>query len=215
MEGDFFLEEAKRPGELMPVDEDEHGTYIMNSKDLRAIELLRELREAGVVSFKIEGRSKSEYYLSLITKNYRLALDDLIANRPFNPKLIEEVQKTANRGFTTAFLVSNSNHDTERFDSPQEQNLPQVYAGKIRDVRGDGMVEVEVKNRIELGDEVEYISPSNQYRFKIGAIEDRKGMAVSVAHGGNGSVWIAGEGPVEPYSLLSLVKKNTVAAVAG
>ncbi len=207
LEGDFFLEEAKRPGELMPVDEDEHGTYIMNSKDLRAIEFLRELKEAGVVSFKIEGRSKSEYYLARITKSYRQAIDDLIAHRPFNPKLIEEVHKTANRGFTSAFLVSNANRQTERFDSPQEPDLPQVYAGKILEVRGDGMVEVDVKNRIEVGDEVECVSPKNQHRFRIGAMENRRGEAVPVAHGGNGSVWIADVGPVEPYSLLSLVKR--------
>ncbi len=210
LDGDFFLEEAQRPGELMPVDEDEHGTYIMNSKDLRAIEYLRELKEAGVVSFKIEGRSKSEYYLSRITKSYRQALNDLIEARPFNPQLLEEVQKTANRGFTSAFLVSNANRETERFDSPQEENLPQVYAGKVVDVRGDGMVQVDVKNRIELGDELECLSPKNQYRFKIGAMEDSAGAPISVAHGGNGLVWIAGEGPVEPYALLSLVKKPVV-----
>ena len=205
LQGDFFLEETQRPGELMPVDEDEHGTYIMNSKDLRAIEYLKEMRDAGILSFKIEGRSKSEYYLSLITKSYRRALNDLRENRPFDPALFDEVQKTANRGFTSAFLISNANRETERFDSPQEEGLPQRYGGKILDTRGDGMMRVEVKNRLETGDEVEYISPQNQYRFQIGAMENLRGEAIETAHGGNGSVWMAAAGPVEPYALLSQV----------
>ncbi len=206
LEGNYFIEEVQRPGEMMPIDEDEHGTYIMNSKDLRAIEFLKELRAAGVISFKIEGRSKSIYYLSLITRTYRKALDDLAENRSFNPELLDEINKTANRGFTSAFFISKSNHDTERFDSPQEGDLPQVFGGQVLDLRGDGMMEVEVKNRVEVGDEVEYISPSEQYRFRINAMEDKNGGSVSVAHGGNGTVWIQSEGPVEPYSLLSLVK---------
>jgi U32 family peptidase len=210
LEGNFFIEEVQRPGEMMPIDEDEHGTYIMNSKDLRAIEFLKELRAAGVMSFKIEGRSKSLNYLSLITKAYRKAIDDLAENRAFNPGLLNEINKTANRGFTSAFYISNSNRETERFDSPQESDLSQVFAGQVMDSRGDGMMEVEVKNRIEVGDEVEYISPKQQYRFRINAMQNKNGGAISVAHGGNGTVWIQSEGPVDPYSLLSLIK-NPVA----
>ena len=213
LEGNYFIEEAKRPGEMMPVDEDEHGTYIMNSKDLRAIEFLKELKDAGVISFKMEGRSKSIYYLSLVTKVYRTGLDDLSQNQSFNPGLLEEINKTANRGFTSAFLISKSNHETERFESPQNDDLPQVFGGQVLDLRSDGMMEVEVKNRMEVGDEVEYISPAGQYRFRINAMQDKKGTAIDVAHGGNGVVWIQSEGPVEPYSLLSLVKQPVADAV--
>jgi len=209
LEGNYFIEEAKRPGEMMPIDEDEHGTYIMNSKDLRAIEFLKELKTAGVISFKIEGRSKSLNYLSLITKAYRKAIDDLALNRAFNPGLLDEINKTANRGFTSAFFISNSNRETERFDSPQVEDLSQVFGGQVLDLRGDGMMEVEIKNRVEVGDEVEYISPSEQYRFRINAMQNKNGQAISVAHGGNGTAWIQAEGPVEPYSLLSLVKPPT------
>jgi putative protease len=204
---------VQRPGEMMPIDEDEHGTYIMNSKDLRAIEFLKELRAAGVISFKIEGRSKSIYYLSLITKTYRKALNDLADNRAFNPGLLDEINKTANRGFTSAFFISNSNHDTERFDSPQEGDLSQVFGGQVVDLKGDGMMEVEVKNRVEVGDEVEYISPREQYRFRINAMQNKNGGSIAVAHGGNGTVWIQSEGPVEPYSLLSLVKDPVASPV--
>ena len=212
LKGNYFIEEAKRPGEMMPIDEDEHGTYIMNSKDLRAIEFLKELRDTGVISFKIEGRSKSIYYLSQVTKAYRGAIDDLSQNRSFNPGLLDEINKTANRGFTSAFFISKSNHDTERFDSPQDTDPPQVFGGQVMDLRADGMMEVEIKNRMEVGDEVEYFSPQGQYRFHIKAMQDKKGAAIQVAHGGNGVAWIQSEGPVEPDSLLSLVKQPLIGA---
>ncbi|MFQ5443760.1 MAG: U32 family peptidase C-terminal domain-containing protein [Nitrospinales bacterium] len=206
LQGEYFIEETQRPGEFMPIDEDEHGTYIMNSKDLRAIQYMRELRDAGVISYKIEGRSKSLYYLSLVTRTHRKALDDMEGGRPFNPGLLKELDKTSNRGFTSAFLIPNSDRETERFDSTQEYDLPQVYAGLVTDQRRDGWMEVEVKNRLELGDRVEYISPQRNYNFSISAMEDGDGSAVSLAHGGNGRVWIKTEQPIEPYALLSLLK---------
>ena len=205
LKGQYAIEEKQRDGELMPIEEDEHGTYIMNSKDLRAIEFLGPLKKAGVVSFKIEGRSKSIYYLSLVTRAYRRAIDDLGKNKDFNPHLIEEIGKTANRGFTSAFLISAANRETERFDSPQELHQPQIFGGQVVNERL-GWMEVDVRNRIELGDEAEYISPGGQYKFKINAMETRSGDSISVSHGGNGTVWVRAEGPVEPYALLSLVK---------
>jgi len=204
--GEFFIEEKERPGEFMPIDEDEHGTYIMNSKDLRAIEFLRPLAEAGVISFKVEGRSKSIYYLSLVTRAYRRAIDDLRENRPFNPGLLDEVAKTANRGFTSAFLVPHQREQTERMDSPQETDLPQVFAGQVMDTKAGGWMEVAVKNRVEVGDELEFISPGHQYRFTLEEMEDSEGTALTVAHGGGCRVWVRTAGPVEPYALLSLVK---------
>ena len=203
--GEYLIEEKGRGGDLMPIEEDEHGTYIMNSKDLRAIEHLDELWGAGVESFKIEGRTKSIYYLSLITKAYRQAIDAMIAKKPFNPKLLDETEKTANRGFTTAFLLSASERATEKFDSPQEENLPQIYAGKVVNQRAEGWMEVEIKNRIEVGNEIEYISPQNKYRFQISAMEGESGLTLKLAHGGNGTVWIKTEGPIDPYALLSRV----------
>ncbi|UCD11807.1 MAG: U32 family peptidase C-terminal domain-containing protein [Nitrospinaceae bacterium] len=204
--GEYFIEEKERPGELMPIDEDEHGTYIMNSKDLRAIEFLEPLQEAGVMSFKIEGRSKSIYYLSLITRAYRRAIDDLMNNRPFNPELLGEVEKTANRGFTSAFLRPHQREETERMDSPQVTELPQVFAGQVINTRAGGWMEVEVKNRVERGDALEFISPGHQYRFVLEEMKDREGSALDVAHGGGGRVWLRTAGPVELYALLSLIK---------
>lgn len=208
-DGTYFIEETKRPGELMPIEEDEHGTYIMNSMDLRAIEFLKPLMDAGVISFKVEGRSKSIYYLSLVIGAYRRAMDNLKEGLPFDPSLLNEIDKTANRGFTSAFLIPNSDRKTERFDSPQEKELPQVFAGQVVGGRPGGWIEVDVRNRIERGDELEYISPVRQGYFKITRMEDKSGARISIAHGGNGSVWISMEGSVEPYALLSLVKTSS------
>lgn len=212
LKGQYAIEEKQRDGELMPIEEDEHGTYIMNSKDLRAIEFLGPLKKAGVISFKIEGRSKSIYYLSLVTRAYRRAIDDLEGNRDFNPDLIGEIGKTANRGFTSAFLISAANRETERFDSPQETRQPQVFGGQIVNER-PGWMEVDVRNRMELGDEAECLSPNGQYKFKINAMEKATGESISVAHGGNGTVWVQAEGLVEPFALLSLLKKDRSADI--
>ena len=210
LEGQYAIEEVQREGEMLPVDEDEHGTYIMNSKDLRAVEYLKPLHDAGVMSFKIEGRSKSIYYLSMVTRAYRKAIKDLAEGRSFDPELLGEINKTANRGFTSAFLISASNRDTERFESPQEKDQPQVFGGQVVNER-PGWMEVEVKNRIELGDEVEYISPSGQHKFFIDAMEKSTGEKAAVAHGGNGTIWIGIDQQAEPFALLSLLQKTETA----
>ncbi len=207
LEGQYAIEETQRDGEMMPIDEDEHGTYIMNSKDLRAVEYLKPLQDAGVISFKIEGRSKSIYYLSLVTRAYRKAINDLTEGHSFDPSLLGEINKTANRVFTSAFLISASNRDTERFESPQEENQAQVFGGQVVNER-PGWMEVEVKNRIELGDEAEYISPSGQFKFIIDAMETNAGEKATVAHGGNGTIWIKIDRQAEPFALISLLQNT-------
>jgi putative protease len=100
---EILLEEKMRPGELMPIEEDEHGTYIMNSKDLRAIEHVHRLVEMGIDSLKIEGRTKSPYYVARTCQSYRQAIDDAVAGRPLDPKLLRELDGLANRGYTDGF----------------------------------------------------------------------------------------------------------------
>ncbi|MFZ1446442.1 MAG: U32 family peptidase, partial [Candidatus Dechloromonas phosphoritropha] len=99
-EQEILLEEKERPGELMPIEEDEHGTYIMNSKDLRAIEHVQRLVEIGIDSLKIEGRTKSPYYVARTCQSYRQAIDDAVAGRPLAPELLRELDGLANRGYT-------------------------------------------------------------------------------------------------------------------
>jgi putative protease len=98
----YLIEEGSRPGELMPIIEDEHGTYIMNSKDLRAVEQVEKLVKIGVDSLKIEGRTKSLYYVARTAQVYRQAIDDAVAGRPFDLGLLAELEGLANRGYTRA-----------------------------------------------------------------------------------------------------------------
>lgn len=100
---EYALVESKRPGEYMPITEDERGTYIFNSKDLCMIEHVDKLIDAGISSFKIEGRVKSEYYVAGVVKAYRTAIDDYLSGKEFNPKLLEELQKVSHRYYTTGF----------------------------------------------------------------------------------------------------------------
>jgi putative protease len=99
----FLLEEETRPGELMPAWEDEHGTYIMNSKDLRAVQHVETLAAMGIDSLKIEGRTKSFYYTARTTQVYRRAIEDAIAGRPFDMTMMDELEGLANRGYTEGF----------------------------------------------------------------------------------------------------------------
>ena len=99
----FLLEDGSRPGEYMPAFEDEHGTYIMNSRDLRAVQHVGRLLEMGVHSLKIEGRTKSHFYVARTAQAYRQAIDDALAGRPFEPRLLERLDSLANRGYTEGF----------------------------------------------------------------------------------------------------------------
>ena len=101
----FLIEEQdKRKGSYMPVEEDEHGTYILNSKDLRAIEHVQRLVEIGVDSLKIEGRTKSPYYVARTCQAYRQAIDDALAGRSLDPALLGQLEGLANRGYTDGFF---------------------------------------------------------------------------------------------------------------
>ena len=114
-DAEILLEEKERPGELMPIEEDEHGTYIMNSKDLRAIEHVHRLTEMGIDSLKIEGRTKSPYYVARTCQAYRQAIDDAVAGRPFDARLLGELENLANRGYTDGFYQRHHDADYQNY----------------------------------------------------------------------------------------------------
>jgi collagenase-like PrtC family protease len=116
---------SKRPGELMPVEEDEHGTYIMNSKDLRAVEHVERLVKMGVDSLKIEGRTKSHYYVARTAQVYRRAIDDAVAGRGFDASLLGVLENLASRGYTDGFY---QRHHHERVPELPEPALRQPQA---------------------------------------------------------------------------------------
>ncbi len=126
----YLIEEEGRPGELMPIMEDEHGTYIMNSKDLRAVEHVARLTQIGVDSLKIEGRTKSLYYVARTAQVYRRAIDDAVAGRPFNPELMIELEGLANRGYTGGLLERRPSNDYQNYISGHSRHPAQPVRGR-------------------------------------------------------------------------------------
>lgn len=184
----MYLEEEERPGEFMPIEEHDEGTYIMNSRDNCAIEYLKKLWDAGITSFKIEGRNKTIYYLAVVAKAYRKAIDDMAAGRKFDKELLVELNKVSNRGYIPGFLNGFPGKDNVKFDKNSSESAFK-FLGVVREVSGDSC-RVEVRNRFEVGDEVEIITPGENKFTKIKAILNLKKQEVSAAHGGDKDVWV-------------------------
>jgi len=158
--GLYVIEESTREGEVMPIMEDEHGTYIMNSKDLRAIRHIQKLVEIGVDSFKIEGRTKSYYYAARVSQIYRQAIDDAVAGRAFNPELFFALDGLANRGYTEGFYERHPTQEYQNYMQNNSQSSAQQFVGDIIDYDADSKrATIEVKNRFEVGDTVQLLTP--------------------------------------------------------
>jgi len=179
----YLLEEAERPGELMPIMEDEHGTYIMNSKDLRAIEHVARLAQIGVDSLKVEGRTKSVYYVSRVAQTYRRAIDDAVAGRPFNPELLLELEGLASRGYTSGFLERRPAQDYQNYITGHSEGHRSQYVAQVVALGDDGWAEVEVKNRFQVGDLLEVIHPSGNQLVRLEAMTSVEGAAIDTAPG--------------------------------
>ena len=188
---EILLEEKERPGELMPIEEDEHGTYILNSKDLRAIEHVHRLVEIGVDSLKIEGRTKSPYYVARTCQAYRQAIDDAVAGKPLAPELLRELEGLANRGYTDGFYQRHHDADYQNYLKGHSESERSLYVGDA--VRFDatrGLMEIEVKNRFAVGDRLECVHPSGNHKWALACMEDAAGEAVAVAPGSGHRVWL-------------------------
>jgi putative protease len=180
----YFLQEENRPGELMPVMEDEHGTYIMNSKDLRAIEHVQRLVEIGVDSLKIEGRTKSHYYVARTAQTYRQAIDDALAGRSFQPELLGVLENLANRGYTDGFYQRHHTQDYQNYITGYSKSHQQQFCGEIRNYdSATGLAEIEVKNKFAVGDRVELILPEGNRDIVVERMEDLHGQAMQEAPG--------------------------------
>jgi putative protease len=180
----YFLQEENRPGELMPVMEDEHGTYIMNSKDLRAIEHVQRLVEIGVDSLKIEGRTKSHYYVARTAQTYRQAIDDALAGRPFRPELLGVLENLANRGYTDGFYQRHHTQDYQNYITGYSKSHQQQFCGEIRHYdSATGLAEIEVKNKFAVGDRVELILPEGNRDIIVERMQDMKGQEMQEAPG--------------------------------
>jgi len=187
----YFLEEEGRKGELLPVMEDENGTYIMNSKDLRAIEHVQRLVEIGVDSLKIEGRTKSHYYVARTAQTYRQAIDDALAGRPFQPELIGVLENLANRGYTDGFYQRHHTHEQQNYLTGYSKSHQQQFCGEIRTYdAATGLATVDVKNKFSVGDKLEVILPEGNQDIIIERMEDMRGHPMQEASGGGYEVKI-------------------------
>lgn len=179
----FLLEDPSRPGELMEAYEDEHGTYIMNSRDLRAVQHVERLVQMGVHSLKIEGRTKSHYYVARTAQVYRQAIDDAVAGRPFDRSLMGTLESLANRGYTEGFLRRHVHDEYQNYERGSSSSDRQQFVGELTGESRHGWAQVRVKNRFAVGDRLELMTPRGNWRFQLQALENAQGGRVEVAPG--------------------------------
>lgn len=201
----YHLVEEKRPGEYIPVFENERGTFIFNSKDLCMIEYIPQVLEAGVTSLKIEGRMKSSYYVATVVKAYRDAIDSYYNNPKeyvFNPKWLEEVSKASHREFTTGFY----------FGKPSEGQIYNTssyirdydFVGLVKEYdKETGIATVEQRNRMYVGEEIEVVRPRGEY-FKqvIKNMKNAERQEIEVAPHPQMTVYMPMEQEVEEFTIL-------------
>jgi len=189
----YVISRKDHPGELMPVLEDEHGTYIMNSKDLRAVEHVERLVKIGIDSLKVEGRTKSIYYVARTAQVYRQAIDDAVKGRPFNLELLGALDALANRGYTDGFYERHHTHEQQNYMRGHSESFRQQYVGDIV-ACANGMAEIDVKNRFSVGDKLEIIHPSGNSIIELKEMRSLAGETLSVAPGSGHRVQIPLQG---------------------
>ncbi len=178
----YEIRERGSDGEFLPIEEDERGTYILNSKDLNLLDYIDELAVSGVCSFKIEGRMKSEYYLATVINAYRRALDDYYRfGRNYKENLLyqTELKKTAHRDFTTAYFLG-ENQRTVNYSDSQSKGTHKFIASVLESNEGRDYAVIEMRNRFIVGDVLEVLSPSDSFNKKITIkrLENLKGEEV-------------------------------------
>jgi len=201
-----LLEEETRPGELMPMFEDEHGTYIMNSKDLRAVQHVHALASLGIDSLKIEGRTKSAYYTARTTQVYHRAIEDAAAGRPFDMGMMDELEGLSNRGYTEGFYRRHPPKEFQNYEQGASRSDRQQVVGEIKDVN-NGMMSVDVKNRFETGDRMELVTPSGNLSFGLNEMTSHNDAPIGAAPGSGHVVKVpvpeeATPGMIDEFALL-------------
>lgn len=207
----YYIMEEKRPGEFLPVEENERGTYIFNSKDLCMIEHIPEMVNAGIDSFKIEGRMKTALYVAVVSRTYRQAIDDYfedpqkyIDNIPYYKK---EIAKCTYRQFTTGFFFGPTTHDSQIYDN-NTYVKGYEYLGTIHESLEDGRGVFEQKNKFSVGDEVEIMKPTGENIVtKVLSMQDEKGENVdSCPHPGQ-RITLQTECTLQEYDIIRKEKE--------
>lgn len=179
----YEIRESNKGGEFYPIEQDEKGTYILNSKDLNMISHIGEMLKSGIVSLKIEGRMKSEYYLATVVNAYRRAIDEFLKigdSYCKNTSFYDELKKTNHRAFTTAYNFDD-NAETVNYADTQSSGERQFIA--VVEDCAEGFITVEMRNRFKVGDELEVLSPSENFnkKFVVAEIFDEEGNSVTDA----------------------------------
>lgn len=181
----YELREKSKNGEFFPIEEDERGSYILNSKDLNMIEHIDEMAEAGVCSLKIEGRMKSEYYLATVINAYRRAIDEYYkigGKYKKNKMFYDELLKTNHRVFTTAYMLG-ENKETVNYSDSQSAGEKQFIATVLEGTNDEGYFIAEMRNRFKKGDKLELLTPNDNFNSVIlpGRITDEEGNDIDDA----------------------------------
>lgn len=178
----YALVEETRPGEYMPVLENDRGTYIFNSKDLCMIEHIPELMECGIDSFKIEGRMKAALYVAVVARTYRLAIEDYRRSPAYYQERLpfyqSEIVKCTNRRFTTGFFFGKPNEEAQIYDSSTYQK-EYTYLGMIGKQDSKGHYRLEQRNKFSVGEQIEVMKPNGENLFvSVKGIWDESGKEI-------------------------------------
>jgi len=210
-----YLEEPKRPGEMIPVEQDENGTYIMNSKDLNLMNHLESLSKAGIVSFKIEGRTKSLYYLATVIRAYRQAMDLLIVENsdPKNKKLKEiksELNKIDNRGYTTGFLLGDENNSRQEFKTSKAMS-DWEFVGEVVGVEklnsSRQTITLKAHNSLDSNENIEILTPRDVYKIKFKEFFTENGKSLDKIRGGTAELYYVEVSTKYDIVNMSLIRK--------
>lgn len=203
----FILSEKMRPNEPMTAFEDEHGTYIMNSRDLRAVQHVHALTQMGIDSLKIEGRTKSFYYCARTAQVYSQVISAAKANEKFDVNALYELDKLANRGYTEGFLRRHTHDMYQNYETGASVSDKQQLVGEILEILPNGSVMVDVKNRFSVGDSLEIMSPSGNLNFILHSLKSPRNDDIRVAPGSGHRV-IIDVPPSYDVSLFSILLRN-------
>ena len=202
----YSVVEESRPGEYMPVYENEGGTFIFNSKDLCMIEHIPELVEAGIDSFKIEGRMKTALYVATVARTYRLAIDDYLRDPEYYRSRIpfykSEISKCTYRQYTTGFFFGKPDKDTQIYDSNTYEH-EYTYLGIAGDCNGDGLYSVEQRNKFSVGETIEVMKPDGtKIECSVIEIKDDEGNSMECAPHPKQKLWINLGTKLDRYDIL-------------
>lgn len=210
----YALVEKERPGEYLPLTEDGRGSYIMNSKDLNLLSYLPDLWDSGIDALKIEGRVKSSYYVAVVTKVYRAAIDCLEETpekfRDMLPFWQEELETVSHRAYTTGFLAGKPQGQDHRYDTGGYERLYDFVAVVRGYDEGRNMICLEQRNHFGVGETLEFVFPQGEnLSLTVTALYDEKGAAIVKAPHAQMTVYLPYATPMEPLTILRRKKNGT------